>query len=375
MRSRILSLLVILALAAGACTVGNSSERDDDLTDPVTLDRLGVDPLEDVTWRRTILGIEVVGMTDHPDPEELARIEGAIAEVPAAVWEAVPLRSIVRVSDLAGTNLHPATTAYTRGPDIYFLDRTFTEQNAGSTRQKLARVLIHELAHVAQFASLDPAYVDAILAGEITSTDTSDGSTLVDEFAAAAGWQDRSTETFAPDWDLPPRAAAGATAYGTTSPDEDMAEALAQTTMGLGDSLSTERRRWVERWLATSSDELAAGKPWIPSGATELNFVQPVYDENEVARQTVGHAEPAYYELPADSAAPAALAQRISAELRLRGMVGALERHDDPRLPRYAGRFVRRDRTAFWVELWDFRDTLAFSTKPDGPVLTYVQLW
>lgn len=365
---------VALALVLGACTVSSPTAQGD-LADPVTLDRLGIDALADVSWRRVIEGIEVVGTTARPAPAELDRLTGAISEVPDEVWAEAGLRSIVRVADLGGTTLHPATTAYSRGPDIYFLDRTFADPAAGADRLALARILVHELAHVAQFATLEQGYVDAVLAGEITDTDTARGSQLVLEYAPAAGWTDTSGVPYAPMWVLPAARATGITEYGTTSPDEDMAEALAMVATGRAGEVSPDRVRWIEEWLGTTSARLAAGKPWLPVGAERVTFAAPAYDEAAVGRFNVAHVEPASYLLPADQPAADDLARLIGTELRNRGMAGSLDVVDDPRLPRYGGRFLRPDGTSFWVELWDFRAGSGFGTAPPGPVLTYVLLW
>jgi hypothetical protein len=333
-----------------------------------------VAPLEDIQWQRTVGGLEVVGLTARADAAELEILEGAVTEIPAEVWQTAGVRSIVRTSGTDGTDLHPATTAFARGPDIYLLDRTFAEPRTGRSRLALARVLSHEIAHVAQFASLDDSYVSAVLDGRITDTDTSHGSTLVRDYAEATGWVDRGSDRFAPAWELP-AAACCTTAYGRTSPDEDMAEALALSVLGRAGDLDRVRASWVEGWLGVPTAVLGADMPWIPPGSVELFLQQDLYDADGVATLATGHADAQYYELIGDQPDTEVLARTISAELRSRGMPGALVGTADDRLPRFQGSFRRSDGTVLWAELWDFRGVSGFAGAPDGPLLVYVLAW
>lgn len=360
-------------LAAGACTGGGASPPAD-LGDPAVLDRLGVAGPDARVWQRSVGAIEVVGTTSRAVPSELDLLAAAAADVPAAVWESAGLRTIVRAADLGSADLEPETAAFSRGPDIYLIDRTFRDPRVGGTRLSMTRVLLHELAHVAQFNALTEDYVEAVLAGDITDTDTSNGSALVADFAEATGWENRGSDPFNPIWVLP-SGAEGTTRYGATSPDEDMAESLAEVALGRDTTVSEDRIRWIEEWLGVGRASLARGMPWIPDGAVRAFFTDAVYDEARVASLRPAHVEPEYWELPEAGEPGERLADRIGSELRNRALTGRLDRTDDPRLPRFAGLFRRSDGAAFWVELWDFREATGIRGAPPRPVLTYVMLW
>lgn len=360
----------VLCLAAAGCAVGGSPDPGEAAG---VLDRLRIPEPEGVVWRRPAGPIEIAGTTARAVPAEVDRIAGALAEIHPAMLDKAPVRFLVRAPHLGTVQLHPATAAFARGPDIYLLDRTFQEASAGTTRLGLARVVAHELAHVAQFDTLDPAYVTAVLDGRIDISDTGSGSLIVAEYAEAAGWRNSSSDPLRPQWSLPdPR---GTTAYGATSPEEDMAEALALIVSGRPEELSAERVRWMEQWLGVRMAALVSGKPWAPAGSRQAFFREPVFDEAEVARRHARLAEPLYYELPASVAPAETLATEVSDNLRRRALNGNLRPVDDPRLARFSGEFTRADGVRFWVELWDFRGATGFRSAPDGPVLTYVMLW
>ncbi len=375
MRSPLVAALIVLALAAGACTLGVSEDTTSGrIDDPAVLDRLGVPEPEGVVWRRTVAGIEVLGTEGRADPIELELMDGAVREVPQRFRDSLGLRFLVRTNSPEGANLHPATAAYALGPDIFILDRTFAEPRAGASRLGLARVLVHEMAHIAQFDALDPDYIAAVLDGTVGITDTGAGSTLVADFAGAIGWRNSSTEAFRPVWTLS-TPALGTTEYGTTSPEEDMAESLAMVAMGRSELISTSRVRWIEQWLGIRAADIGTGKPWAPAGSFEVFFRDPVYDEEQVAGRRAAHVEPLYFQLSPDQPEAERLARTISGELRRRGLVGQLAVAGDPRLPRYSGLFQRSDGVEFWVELWDFREGRGFRSAPAAPVLSYVMLW
>jgi hypothetical protein len=366
--------IVLLAVVSGACTLGVTDDTvSGNIDDPATLDRLGVSE-PDAVWRRNVAGIEVLGTSGRADSAELELIGGAIQEVPRGFLDGIGLRYLVRTSSLDDVALHPATAAFARGPDIFLLDRTFAEPRAGATRLGLARVMVHEMAHIAQFDTLAPDYIAAVLDGTVDITDTGAGSTLVADFAAAVGWRNDSGDPFRPAWRLP-GSAFGTTEYGTTSPEEDMAESLAMIAIGRSELISTSRVRWIEQWLGIRADNIGTGKPYAPAGSFEVFFRDPLYDEEEVAAQRAAHIEPIYFELAPDQPDPERLARNVSGELRRRSLVGQLQPTDDPRLPRYSGLFSRTDGVRFWVELWDFRESTGFRSAPDAPVLSYVMLW
>ncbi len=381
MRIRLLASLAALLLASSACVQPAGGSRtgqsgDYDLFDLQLQSELGSPAVEDPDWQRIMGGVEVLGVGTRPVPGELALIEGALAEVPEALAAVASPRAVVRVHQADAGELHPAALAFSKGPDVFLIDRVFAISDGTSTRFDLARAYLHELAHIAQFYTLDADYIDAALAGRVESVDPTVGSGLVRSFAEDNGWTNMSGDPLRPSWTL----ASGqipSTSYGAQSPGEDMAEAVALVALGQADLVPEGRVRWVERWLDAEADQLAAGKPWAPAGATEVLSRQPVYDEDRLAQAAVGfqHAEPMYFSLPLDSPDHASLAAEVQRRLLDRDLLGALLRVEDERLPRYAGSFTRRDGVAFWVELWDFRTAIGFRSAPEEPVLTYVVLW
>ncbi|GBD85257.1 hypothetical protein BMS3Abin02_01661 [bacterium BMS3Abin02] len=372
-------LFLALATMVVACAVPDATSSTTtpgtfDLTDTSLLTRLGSAPFADVVWQRTVHDITVVGSRPHPDPVELALLDAALSELPRVLWEVGAPRSIIRIASAPEEEQVGNAVTFTRGPDIYLVDRTFDPDGDGTTRLDLARALAHEFAHVAQFRALDPAYIQAALDGDIARVDPADGSELVLSFAAQTGWTNESADPLHADWRLEGQAA---TEYGRTGPAEDMAESVAMLVLGRADWIPPDRGTWVAKWLGTSIKQLAAGKPWIPAGATEVSTAEDLYDEAAAARSAPGatHAEAHYFELPASVPEHLILGPDIERRLLQRGFGGAFARIDDEQLPHYQGSFSRSDGVRFWVELWDFRETTGFSSAPNVPILVYVELW
>jgi hypothetical protein len=356
---------------AASC-VGTASSPEAEGITPAVLERLGLGPVEDPVWKREVAGLELLGLSAAADSRELELLEAAFEELPPGLVEEAAVRNLVRDSGVAGTPLEPTQLAFTRGPDIYVIERTFSE--SGSTRMGMAKVLAHELAHAAQFATIDKAYVDAVLSGDVTVVDPTAASVSVRDFADATGWMNASSDLLQPAWQASPGVLAGTTEYGRTSPSEDLADSVAAVAIGQANTISPDRVAWVEKLIGSSAVNLAKGKPWVPAGSTVITSANPIYDEAVVASFGKQHADPWYFQLPADEPPAAELATEITAELRLRDLSGELERVDDERLPRYAGRFLRDSGLEYWVELWDFREATLDSGVP-LPVLTYVVLW
>lgn len=363
-------MLPALALLVASCA-GTVSPEATGVTS-ADLERLGLGPVEDPVWKREVAGLELLGLSAAADPRELELLEAAFEELPPGLVEAAEVRNLVRDSEVSGTPLEPTQLAFTRGPDIYVIERTFSE--SGSTRMGMAKVLAHELAHAAEFASFDEAYIEAVLSVEVAAVDPTAASLAVADFADAIGWSNTSSNPFQPTWQAPPAVLAGTTEYGRTSPSEDLADTVAAVVIGQANAISADRVAWVEELIGAKAVNLAEGKPWVPAGSTAITSANPIYDENVVASFGKPHAEPWYFQLPADEPPADELATQITAELRLRDLAGELERVDDERLPRYAGRFLRDAGLEYWVELWDFRDATLDSGVP-APVLTYVVLW
>ena len=368
---RLLVCVVAPCLVFASC-ISATTPSSEEVT-PELLARLGLGPPDNVQWQRNIGGVDVLGLSPLPIQSELTLLGGAIEEIPQALLDAAPLRSVVRESEVSGRPIEDRTAAFTQGPDVHVVARTFAE--IGSTRLGMASVLAHELAHVAQFAALDSEYANAILDGSIAVVDTAASSVLVRDFADKMGWVNRSNDLFATDWQLSAADAAGATPYGLTAPDEDMAEAVALVAMGQANLIGPERVRWVEDWLGLSAAQLANGMPYAPDGAVSVSSRAPIYDEARATSFGTAHAEPLYFQLPSDGPTTEELVGDVVAELSSRNLTGDLTRVDDPRLPRYSGLFLRNARISFWVEIWDFRFATGQVSGPPVPILTYVMLY
>lgn len=390
MRRTLLLILLIPALVLTACgfvastsTTVDSSDPpgstttgavDIDLEDPDLLARLGSPPFEDVSWKRTVAGLDLLGATPSAEPAELELLEAALKDIPAALMEVASPRNLIRIESVGGAEAIGKAVAFTKGPDIYLVDRTFAPNSEPTTRLELTRALTHELAHVAQYRALTDAYVEAALVGEVDQVDPAAGSTLVRSFAASVGWIDQSTDPFEASWFLP-ASISTASEYGRTGAGEDMAEAVSMMLVGRSNWIPSAHVRWVEQWLGSGTATLANGKPWAPAGSREVLSTDPLYDEVELGEiaHRFTHIEPLYFSLPDTVAPHAQLAGEIQIRLLERRMSGALSRTDDDRLPHYAGLFTRQDGVSVWVELWDFREATGF--KPSEPILTYVVLW
>lgn len=372
-------LILAFAVIVTACSISGATSPTTpagsfDLTDTDLLTRLGSPPFTDIAWQRTVHDITVVGSRPHPDPVELELIGAALDELPRVLFDVGTPRSIIRIPSAPDEEHVGAAVAFTRGPDVYLVDRTFILDGVRTTRLDLARALAHEFSHVAQFYALNPTYIQAALDGEVARVDPADGSDLVTSFADATGWSNRSRDPVHADWQLSDEAS---TEYGRTGPAEDMAESVAMLVLGRAEWIPSDRTKWVTRWLDTSADRLATGKPWIPAGAIEVVANQDVYDEEAAGRAAPGadHLEAHYFELPADLPDYLSLGPKIERELLGRGFGGIFTRIQDAQVPHYQGSFSRTDGVRFWVEFWDFRDATGFVSAPDVPVLVYVELW
>ncbi len=385
----LLPILLISVLALTACgllpaaTTSNGSVQttssttvplDLNMDDPELLQRLGSPPFEDVNWTRTIGGIPLLGATGSADQRELELIAAAWEEVPTALLAAGQPRNLIRIQSVGGEEAIGKAVAFTKGPDIYLVDRTFAPNDEDTTRLELTRALIHELAHVAQYRALEATYVEAALAGEVEQVDPAAGSSLVQSFAASVGWIDQNPDPLEASWFLPTSIGAS-TDYGRTGAGEDMAEAVSMVVLGRSNWIPATHTRWVEQWLGQGSASLASGKPWAPAGSREVLSKDPLYDETSLTAGALRfeHIEPLYFSLPAETSPHADLAAEIQVRLLERRISGVLARTDDDRLPHYAGVFTRKDGVNLWVELWDFREATGFKTS--DPILTYVVLW
>ncbi|MGZ5383489.1 MAG: hypothetical protein ACXWH0_05820 [Acidimicrobiia bacterium] len=386
MRRSTLLISLVTALMLAACgfaspatTTPNGSSPttaalEIDLSDPDLLARLGSPPFEDVAWKRTVGGLTLLGATKSADPAELELLAGALAEVPPALLDVGPPRNLIRIESVGGEEAIGKAVAFTKGPDIYLVDRTFELNGDLTTRMELARALIHELAHVAQYRSLEDAYVQAALTGGVDQVDPATGSTLVRSFAASVGWIDQSADPLEASWFLPDSIKASSD-YGRTGAGEDMAEAVSMVALGRSNWIPAAHTRWVEQWLGSGATTLASGKPWAPAGSREVISGDLLYDEAGLAGNMIrfDHVEPLYFSLPEGAAAHVQLAAEIQQRLLERRLSGVLSLTDDARLPRYAGLFTGINSVSLWVELWDFREATGFKTA--DPILTYVVLW
>jgi len=311
-----------------------------------------------VDWRRTVAGIDVAGADTEPDPEELAMLDRALGELPPALLDAARPRRIYRLPD---GDAEVSAAAYSVGPDIYLVDRSFPPPDTGFVTFDLVRLLAHELTHVAQYRAVTTEGLPVGRGDPIAATQ------FVAGFATAAGWRR------VPDgrWELPdPR---GTTAYGASSPQEDMAESVAEVLTGFGDGVDTVRTGWVEDWLGAPASRLSGGRPWVLPGSVRFRSDQPLYDEDAVAAAAAGPVEAITFGLPAtwhgDTAAS------ITGELTRRGLRGTFTTIPDERVARLGGTFRRADGLAYRVEIWDFRRAPGYVDPPDREVVTYVVLW
>jgi len=372
----VLWLVVTAGCGSPPDLVGEVETGAVELLDTTTLARLGV-PEPAIDWERSIDRLRYVGAGRAPSDAEVGLVRQVIDDMPTSLLASTEVRWVVRSSEVTGARPnHPTAVAFAVGPDIYLLDRAFGLSEGGSTRFDLARAVAHELVHVAQFGSLETGYVEAALDGQLAQLDPIAGSALAAAFAEETGWALTSTDPLARTWALNAGVTA-ASAYGATSPGEDMAEAVALVVLGLADLVPPDRVRWVEGWLGAPADALAIGQPWVPAGSTEVLSADPLYDTEAVAavRGALTHEEPLYFELARDVEPSEELAETIESRLRSRVLAGSMDRIPDDRVPRFGGRFNRPDGTMWWVELWDFRERAVGVTGPSTPILVYVALW
>lgn len=327
-----------------------------DLGDDEQLAALGAPRPGGVRWLRPVTGSELAGTTRSVDAAELVLVDDALRLLPDRLG---PLpRLVVRSPTPPVGTGRSDPSAVAVGPDIHLFDATFQRDGLPVGPVGLARILAHEIVHIAQFATLDPVHVGGVLehGGRVDLT----RSTLVDDFVAATGWNVADDAWVAPD--------AVSTPYGGTHPTEDMAEAVSLVVTGLGDLIPTAQRTWVETWLEAGTDQLAAGMPWAPAGSAEVLSTSPLWDDTAIERiggETLEHlvyrTDGTVDDLPAT----------LEARLRDRAMTGSLGRVDDDRIARWAGRFDRGDGFVWWVEIWDFTQAPGFSEGPDTPVISY----
>jgi hypothetical protein len=372
-------MVMATAFAWSACAridVGSlepGQSGDVDLTDASTLARLGV-PEPAIEWQRPIDRLTYAGTGRAPSDTEVALVTQVIDDVPTALLAKTDVRWIIRSGP--GTTVrpdHPDAVASAVGPDIYLLDRAFTLSEGGSTRYDLARAVVHEIVHIAQFQTMSENYLNALLDGDLSQLNPVDGSLLVRDFADATGWENRGSD-LQPQWERPGPASSP---YGASSPGEDMAEAVALVVLGLEAFVPNAHVDWVERWVGAPADTLAIGQPWAPTGAVEVLSATPLYDTTSVAsaQGSLTHAELLYFQLADPSTRGDIIATSVEEHLRSRVMSGSFRRLDDDNVPRWGGRFVGPSGRLWWVELWDFPNATSTTGGPPGPILVYVALW
>ncbi|MDH3308104.1 MAG: hypothetical protein OEO77_11375 [Acidimicrobiia bacterium] len=370
-------ILITSIVLIGACSgsapatptspvTASSVARSVDLTDPAVAADLGSPPFAPVAWQRFIGPWTAVGDGAVPGPNELALMQAAATDLPAAL--SIEPRQIVRTSSVTVPEGHPATgaVAASRGPDIYLLDGVFAGARM-APRLDILLALSHELVHVAQWYELDPDYITAALDGRVQTLRLVDGSTLVEEWAAATGWTDTDPDPFVADWTLvgdsrPP------TAYARTDPAEDMADSVSMAVIGRGDELDDARRIWVEQWLGTDLDTVAAGQPWAPAGAASVTSEAALYDTDAVLSLMADRSriDQVAFELPGEFGDLEATAALVEEGLARHGLVGSLTGDDTLR----SGRFDRQDGSTLRVEVRDLR-----ASGATGLLLVYVLIW
>ena len=370
--------LLLAALAGCSSTDQTVTTQDSttappavDLTDASTQTALGSPPPDGIVWERLAGVAIIVGQTTAAIPTEIDQIGVALSDIPAGLLAVAEPRHIVRVPDIGGAEAVAGAVTVTYGPDIYLLDRTFADGDRTTSRIDLTFALAHELAHVGQWFALDDSYVSRALAGQVPSVQLAAGSSAVRQWAAAVGWVDTSTDPDQPDWRLDRGVAP--TAYGATSPVEDLADTIALTAIGRANWLDEERLTWVTTRLSASTEQLSAGMPWVPFGAEEVRSPTPLFDEDLAnhlaAEQEAGHIEPASFVLLDPDLEQ--VATEVEEQLRRRGLTGTLGSVGGSTSPRLEGTFARDDGTTFLVELWDLTDI----GDENEVVLTYVHIW
>ena len=374
--------ILVTLLTLSACVTGTVPEAEPgvtstteliaaDLTDPSVAAELGSPPFSEIGWQRIVGPYTVVGDTQLPDATQLTLMEAAVSDLPPFLG--ITPRNLIRTSVLPN-NIVPISehaVAAAAGPDIYLLDPVFAIDGS-TTRIDLTYAIMHELVHVSQWYSLDPAYTNAALRGEFDRLDLTIGSLDVAAFARATGWMEEPDGS----WSLDPNSRP-VSDYAMTGPVEDMAETVAWAVVGRTDWLDADHQTWLESWIDVPLTTLATGMPWSPTGSSELFSASPLFDEVALraaaAARRATHIEPTYFLLPNDIDQASSFSAVVTEHLTARQLTGSLELVTDDRLPRYSGLFERSDGVAFWVELWDFRGTDI--SEIDSPVLAYVALW
>ncbi|MDF1595063.1 MAG: hypothetical protein P1T08_03020 [Acidimicrobiia bacterium] len=376
----VITSMLLLALLAG-CAATNpttipvktttTGAAAVDLNDPATQAALGSPPPDGVVWERSVGDLTVLGLTAAADPGEMTLLTTALTDVPAPLLAHGTPRFLVRVADIAGAETLTSAVTLTLGPDIYLLDRTFTGRDRPISRLDLTYALAHELAHVAQWFSLDDDYVRGATAGRISNIQLDAGSSVVRDFATAVDWIDESQDADQPDWQ--PTGGPAPTAYAGTNPVEDLAESVALVTVGRGNWIDQTRLDWITNWLGVSEEDLSAGNPWVPAGSEEVLPTNPLFDESLAAdlAESMGavHIEPASFVLPPTDGPT--LVGEIQQQLGERGLAGTFGSVAAEGFPRYRGTFAGDDGVVFLVELWD----LTLAAEGEEAVLTYVAIW
>lgn len=364
------SILILLILVASACNSLDLPVLDPtggpqvaiDLSDTEQMTLLGSPEPTGIQWQRTIAGFTVLGQTAAPDAEELAVLSIALNHLPESLPNQV--RFFVRAKDSRDL-VSGDPFAAAQGPDIYLFDASFSRKL--SPAFSLRRAIIHELVHVEQFAELDPSHVGSLLAGQEDNVQLTK-SLLIPEFAALTGWTDAGGR-----WEL---SGPAANEYGTTSPTEDMAEAVAKALVGEADQLPAGHRRAVSDWLGVTDADLSRGTPWVPAEAEEVSIQSDLFDQEAVLRIAgTRRYDIISFTLPEASAEASALAEDVERALRQNGFSGDLLLVNDTSILRYEGQFLLRNGTIVWTEIRDFRDAPGFSNGPKQPVLIYVIVW
>lgn len=345
--------LTVLFLTLASCTSEVAVDEAE------ILRRLGIAEPGPVAWTDEIDGIPIVGIDVPMDRNELEVLRQAWLEVPERLQDRAEVRQFVRTRRLVEDNhVRPEALAFARGPDIWLVDASFDTTDL----VELATILAHELAHVAQFRSIDSDTLDAMEQHEAGLDLNS--VPLVVEFANSIGWQ-RQTTADGTVWVL--SAGAGSTAYGLTDPAEDMAESVARTLDGRTTDITSTRVEWVADWLDTSVSDLVAGKPWFPFGTVAVSSDQPLYSVSLAPTPAPG-SDPIYRAASASSPM-ASLSLETEANLSARGFTGDIAPVAASGPERHAGLMTSGVRT-FWVELVDLRA----DPRVNGVVWIYLEV-
>ncbi len=264
--------------------------------------------------------------------------------------------------------------AFTKGPDIYLVDRTFAPNGETTTRMDLTGPSPMSWPMLPSIDRLTTSMSRRHWPVGSTRWIRPQGRHWCDHLRLQLVGSIRAQTRWKPHGSCPRRSRLPAIT-AEPGPGEDMAEAVSMVVLGRSNWIPATHTRWVEQWLGTGATILASGKPWAPAGSREVLSRDPLYDEAALNGIAVrfDHAEPLYFSLPDDTAPHAQLAADIQIRLLERRLSGVLSRTDDDRLPRYAGLFSGTRGVSLWVELWDFREATGFQAA--DPILAYVVLW